>query len=305
MNVSNIITFFSTSSNKKNDLTNKIREYTLSKIQNIPPIYFQKEYTKNNHLWKILYSEWVIILMIITKGLVYTSYEILHKGGRNNNYDFMLSFYNDKVLAKQEKIEFKYGASSIDKIPQFLSLQSRYPFFIEPYDKYYYEHYLDKYIACDETITEVKPSLEIYLKYITSTNCNVLPFFEKLKSCQENNKKEKDIIVKKSIHEYLLKYGSSINIQAFIEKVKNTQREKKYLLWNKGKFYIDSLNEEGSNILFKTIKNKNTIELVSSNGNIYKLLLRWKNNKGVLNPAWQISIKRQIITKREISIKRR
>ena len=27
--------------------------------------------------------------MIITKGLVYTSYEILHKGGRNNNYDFM------------------------------------------------------------------------------------------------------------------------------------------------------------------------------------------------------------------------
>ena len=120
MDVSNILTFFSTSSKNKNDSTNKLREYTLSNIQNIPHLYFQKEYTKNNHLWTILYSEWAIILMIITKGLVYTSYEIIHKGGRNYNYDFILSFYNDKVLAKQDKIEFKYGASTIDKIPQFL-----------------------------------------------------------------------------------------------------------------------------------------------------------------------------------------
>jgi hypothetical protein len=206
----------------------------------------------------------------------------------------MLSFYNDNILVKQEKIEFKYGSSSIDKIPQFLSLQARFPFFTESYDKYYYENYLDKYIACDDTITEPKPSLEIYLKYVTNTNYNILPFFENLKNCEENNKKEKDVIVNKSIHEYLLQYGPSINIQEFIEKVRNTQKEKTYLLWNKGKFHIDSLNEEDSVIIFRSITNKNTIELGSSNGNIYKLLLRWRNHKGILNPAWQISMKRQI-----------
>ena len=188
MEVSSITKFFSTSSKKDNDSTNIIRETILSNINNIPSIYLQKEYTEYSNLWTILCSEWAIILTIITKGLVYTSYKIIHKGGRINNYDFMLSFYNDNILVKQEKIEFKYGSSSIDKIPQFLSLQARFPFFTESYDKYYYENYLDKYIACDDTITEPKPSIEIYLKYVTNTNYNILPFFENLKNCEENNK---------------------------------------------------------------------------------------------------------------------
>ena len=33
------------------------------------------------------------------------------------------------------------------------------------------------------------------------------------------------------------------------------------------------------------------IELVSSNGIVYQLLLRWANTTGILNPTWKIGMK--------------
>lgn len=46
-----------------------------------------------------------------------------------------------------------------------------------------------------------------------------------------------------------------------------------------------------ADMIFHCIKNGNILELKTSN-NIYRLLLRWRNHKGILNPAWQISMKR-------------
>jgi len=287
--VSNILTFFSTSSRGKNDETNKIRENVLSGINKLPIKFLQDpEYGSK---WNILSREWNDNITILSEGISYTSYKIIHKGGRKANYDFMLSFYNDEAIIKQQMIEFKYGATDIESIPQFLSLQAKIPFFSVTYDKFYYDYYLDEYIACDGSITEPKPSLDVYLKHITNTCFDVLPFFAQLKECEENNKKEKAKIVNKSIENYLLQYGPSINIQAFIEKIKSTQKDKIYLLWNKGKFYIDKLDDVDT-IKFKSIEKNNRIELISGNGNLYKLLLRWRNHKGILNPAWQISLKK-------------
>jgi hypothetical protein len=289
MKVEYIKTFFSTSLKKDNDSTNKIREKILSNIKCIPTEFLQdKEY---GDLWNILIKEWESQIVVISEGTIYTSYEIKHKGGRRCSYDFIVSFYNDTILVKEEKIEFKYGALNITKIPQFLSLQSRFPLFTEKYDKFYYENYLDEYIACDTMITEPKPPLDVYLKLVTETSYSVDSFFEQLIMFEENNKKEKKIIVNKSIEHYLLKYVSSINIRVFIEKLIETQRDKIYLLWYKGKFYMDKFVGDYS-IQFKSIKNKNTIDLISSNGITYKLLLRWRNHKGILNPAWQISMNR-------------
>jgi len=289
MSISNILAFFSTSSRGKNDRTNTIRENILSGINKLPIEYIQD--TEYGHKWNQLYTEWNNKIIIISEGISYTSYKIIHKGGRKSNYDFRLSFYNDEILMKEQMIEFKYGATNIGSIPQFLSLQARYPLFSESYDKYYYDYYLDEYIASDDSITEPKPSLDVYLKHVTHTSYDVLPFFAQLKENEENNKTEKAKIVNKSIENYLLQYGSSINIQAFIEKIKSTQKDKIYLLWNKGKFYIDKLDDVDS-VTFKSIERKNRIELVSENGILYKLLLRWRNHKGILNPAWQISMKK-------------
>ena len=43
---------------------------------------------------------------------------------------------------------------------------------------------------------------------------------------------------------------------------------------------------------FHGIRNGNVIE-VQSGPTLYRLLLRWRNHKGILNPAWQISMKRE------------
>jgi hypothetical protein len=293
MNVEDIKTFFSTSVKKDNDSTNQIREIILSNIKNIPIEFFQN--SEYGILWDKLIKEWNSQIGIISEGIIYTSYEITHKGGKKNNHDFILSFYNDKILIKEEKIEFKYGTSSIKQTPQVLSISSNdYPLGSVSYTEFYYENYLDEYIACDPMITESKPLLNIYLREIIKFK-STHPFFIQIKNYNDHNKKQKYSIVKRSIREYLLQYSSFIHIPTFYEKIKSTQDKKIFILWNNGRFNVEKIDryieEDSTTISFKSIKNENMIELVSSNGIVYQLLLRWANTTGILNPTWKIGMK--------------
>jgi hypothetical protein len=108
-----------------------------------------------------------------------------------------------------------------------------------------------------------------------------------------SNSEGNGFIAAMSITDYLTQYGNTINIEYFTEKVRTTQSDKIYILWHNGKFYIDKIHDnEMSGIYFHSIKNGNVIELKSSSNTTYSLLLRWRNHKGILNPAWQISMKR-------------
>jgi hypothetical protein len=142
------------------------------------------------------------------------------------------------------------------------------------------------------------------LKKVTSTVYAITPFFAQLKSRELFFQKEKNEVVNASIADYLATYGHTINREAFSEKVKATQTDKIYLLWSNGTFHIDKVSEqEMTEMTFHSIKNGNILELKSGRkgsqnesqpfGTIYGLLLRWRNHKGILNPAWQISMKRQ------------
>jgi hypothetical protein len=203
-------------------------------------------------------------------------------------------YYNETTLVANRKIEFKNGGSNIGDLPQFLSLQAKIGLFTETYDKFWYENYLDKYIGCDISITEAKPSLQLYLKNVTSTKYTITPFFAQLKARELFFQKEKNEVVNASITDYLTRYGKELDIKSFSEKVKATQTEKIYLLWCNGKFCSDKLSEaEMSDMTYHSIKNGNVLEVKSGN-TIYGLLLRWRNHKGILNPAWQISMKRQL-----------
>ena len=293
MSVSDIITFFSTSTRNNNDLTNKVREKVLKLICNPP-----KEYLDNaefGNYWRIVYQSWNDALKQIAKDTnipVYTSTQIKIRGGRKFNYDADVMYYNEANIVANKKIEFKKGGPKIDNLPQFLSLQAKSGLFTDTYDKFWYENYLDKYIACDSSITETKPSMELYLKCVTNTKYNITPFFAELKTRELFFQKEKNEVVNASITDYLTQYGNTIDIKFFSEKVISTQSEKIYLLWSNEKFSIDKLLDiEMSDITYNSIKNGNTLELKSGN-TIYKMLLRWRNHKGILNPAWQISMKR-------------
>lgn len=293
MSVSDIITFFSTSTRNNNDLTNKVREKVLKLICNPPKEYLDNEEFGN--YWRIVYQSWNDALKQIAENTnipLYTSTQIKIRGGRKFNYDADVMYYNEANLVANKKIEFKKGGPNIDNLPQFLSLQTKTGLFTETYDKFWYENYLDNYIACDSSITETKPSIELYLKYVTNTKYTITPFFAQLKTRELFFQKEKNEVVNASITEYLTQYGKTIDIKSFSEKVITTQSEKIYLLWTNEKFSIDKLSDiEMSEMTYHSIKNGNVLELKSGN-TIYKMLLRWRNHKGILNPAWQISMKR-------------
>jgi hypothetical protein len=244
------------------------------------------------------------------------------KGGRVFNYDADITFLDGETGATltKRKAEFKYNAARINELPQFLSLQARYSLFtaspaspaspaIPTYDEFYYTNYLPKYIAIDTgrnpndpndiqlALAELpKPPLEEYLNAVTKTDTKDLPFFAQLKEREEILfKKEKSALVDESITQYLTLYGSQIDVSAFTAKLVADQTDKHYILWKNGKFHHDIITqEEMSDLQFRSIKNGNTIVLQSATKPSieYHLLLRWRNHKGILNPAWQISMRR-------------
>jgi hypothetical protein len=291
MLVSDILSFGLTSSRGGNDATNKMRESILPILSGPPTEYLA--HPDYGQQWLSCSNAWNTALHEIAeqKGIKYNTTRVHLKGGRTFNYDADLSYYNESELIDTVKIEFKKGGNSIVKLPQFLSLQVKCGLFPETYDKFYYEKYIDKYIACDTEITEPKPDLALYLKCVSVINYNILPFFSQLKAREPFFKKEKFQVVNESITDYLNQYGAQLDLLAFAEKIRRTQTDKIYMLWSDERFYIDKiLDNEMACMNEISIKNGNVIE-VKSGASIYNLLLRWRNHKGILNPAWQISKK--------------
>lgn len=223
----------------------------------------------------------------------YTSIKVETKGGRHNNYDLDVSYYENDTVIRTISLEFKFGKRAITEQPQFLSLAVGFGLFQVLYDTYWYDKYLDLYLACDSGITEAKPSREDFIKLV-KYNQSPHPFFTQLKAREPFFKVEKNAIVKQSIKEYLAEFAPTIDIAAFTQKLRATQKDKIFILLFNDVFHIDGFSDdELSNITYQGVKNNNVIQLrAAAAGATYNLLLRWRNHNGILNPAWQISVKR-------------
>lgn len=286
--VSDIDTFFTTSIKADNDATNKVREKVLSVLCNVPQEFVL--HPEFGQRWCGVRDGFTEALRVLAmqKAIPYTSMQIKMKGGRGANYDAVVTYISEGMI--ERKIEFKYGSKNICSLPQFLSLQAKFDLFPVTYDSFFWEKYLDKYLGCDSGITEAKPARDDYLKRVTGTVAK--GFFAQLKGREDIAKNEKNDVVNTSITDYLNTYGKNIDLEKFCEKVKKTQTDKTYLLWSDGKFYLDEITEaDMSNMAFRGIKNGNVLEVVAGN-TVYGMLLRWRNHKGILNPAWQISMTR-------------
>jgi hypothetical protein len=286
VNKSDITTFFTTSSRNDNDATNKKRENVLASLLTVPPDYLSDP--THGIQWRTVRDDWIRVLKAFTPDPEREATTKL-MGGRKYNYDIDLSIKTND--ANRYKIEFKYGGTKITELPQFLSLQAKIPLFPLTFPQFYYDNYIDKYLSTDEGITIPKPPLTQYLDMVTKVNYDVSPFFAQLKERENVNKTQKDKIVNDGITDYLNQYGGQIDAAAFTEKVNETQRDKVYVLWSDGKFNVDQLETENLNFEFYQIRNGNLLEVKSGNL-VCSMLLRWRNHKGVLNPAWQISLKR-------------
>lgn len=292
--VSDITVFSAKASRANNDAINKLRERILETALNTPT----KFATDLVHG-----SKWIDLttkLNAFLKTLCaepYSSVKMTLKGGRGYHYDADIIYLNlagETVSTK--KLEFKYGASTIAKLPQFLSLQACNPVVITgiTYDSYFYQHFLDAYIAADAGITVPKPESAEYLTLVKNTNEACHPFFAQLKARESTNKTAKNNVVNDSIAAYLKAYVTNIDIPALTTKFRETQIDKHYALWSGNAFHYDCISDaELTGLVFDSIsKTGNTAILRAGNLCEYKLLLRWRNHKGILNPAWQIAMAR-------------
>lgn len=293
MDPSSIKTFLNKCSRNQNDATNKVREAVLNHLQHLDDTYrTDPEYGDS---WRIVETAWlqaVSDIAVKTGVPAYTHFSTLTKAGRAHSYDINVNYFNGDIPVASRHIEFKYGTSKIDKLPQFLSLQAKFPMFSKTYDVFFYESFLDAYLACDPELANVaKPAFNHYIKMVTATS-STDPFFLALKARETVNKKAKANIVNSSIRAYLATYASTLDMSVFYEKVNLSQAEKQYLLWHNGKFHYDSIDVGvQTDMSISGIKNGNVL-MVKSGLKTYKLLLRWRNHKGILNPAWQISLQR-------------
>lgn len=199
---------------------------------------------------------------------------IIHMGGRGNNYDF---YQPDTGL----KIEFKNNVDKISNLVQFLDLyHSSHPFVDYSYIRFYWRFYLNPYLDLCST-RYIKPEYEEYLKGINSTNPKP-GFFADLKADREYNKEKKHELSAQSIRHYLSVYGPTINCDAVLKKIQETQSDKLFVMHKNGTLYHEYMRIP-QKIQFDGILNGNTLLLGP-----FKLNLRWKNTVGINTPAWKI-----------------
>jgi hypothetical protein len=271
INISHIELFEKTFDRTKNDQNNKIREKILENI-----LYLEDSYFKNKEFgskWTNLKNEFINTLDLDNDT------KIVKKAGRSNNYDYYIHY----STGTREKIEFKHGSKSIFKLPQIIQLTDD-KLIDSTYAEYFYDNYLED--LCMLCKTTMIPKYQ-YINNVRKTSSNI-EMFNDIKNFEDKTKKNN--IVNKSIKNYLQEYKNNIkltNLEQYIKK----SLDKTYLLWDyrSKKFIKEKIHDDFTNPIIKEIKNNNTI-VIHSNYE-YNLLLRWKNGKGVLNPAWQIAIK--------------
>lgn len=271
----------------QNDANNKLRENLLSGLLDISESYTEDVQYGND--WKSVQTSWKKSVSSLCSN-VYSKIQIESKGGRMYNYDFIASFYNEADECIQtSKIEFKNNSKSLEQLPQFLSLSTRCPLIEMDYAEFYYDCFLQGYLDLDPELPE-KPSKEAYLKHVHTTNYDVLPFFRTLYHRESFHTKEKHEWVNQSLEAFLNTYESNVNLNYFTQKLKESQTDKYYFLWDRKQFHVAKFHETDMEDIHVDRIQKQTLYLKSKTYE-FKCLLRWRNHKGILMPAWQIGLK--------------
>jgi hypothetical protein len=293
------IILFKVSSNTRadNDKSNKIREDIIAQMTEI--VKFEEYFSDTTYgeQWTNLRNKLQTcirqIYYVDIQDKPFEYYKIKKMAGRVFNYDFNVLYYDENSsVIREVHLEFKHGTSSLDKMPQFLSLNIRFDMCPVSYEEYYYDNFINLYVTADSGINIEIPEKTKYLKHVTNVNYEVDPFFKQLYDREEIEKQVKAKIVNDSIRTYLERYGHLINFVKLTNKFQDSQQNKIFMMWDGNNFNTDRLDGEDLIVhTFVGIKHHNSI-IVRSDTYEYSLLLRWRNHKGILNPAWQISLKK-------------
>jgi hypothetical protein len=265
-----------------NDALNKAREETLAGIldrtdETLAP--YERE----------LKTKWHTCLLSFCS-VDHDTISIERMAGRRNNYDFLVKYLKCGVEVHSEKIEFKHNTADLESMPQFLSLPIKSLTFDKDYAEYYYDNYLLQYVATDSGITVPVPEKAVWLSKVGCANYDGDPFFRQLKNREEVAKAEKSKVVNDSITAYLEAHSRSLDLKHLSDKFKSTQAKKQYVLWDLHDFRVVAPLSDFDGLTYVGLNAQKNAILVNGQTTQYALLLRWKNHKGVLYPAWQISL---------------
>lgn len=306
--IEDIAYFVGTNSRAENDMANKVREdILLSLYSDFPEQYFTD--TTYGHIWTDIRNKFKTVIDLLflsdsdnksvseSDNKTFANVIVEKKAGMSHNYDFVVSYVdeNNSVL-KQIKLEFKNNNTSVDKLPQILELfdkdmstDGKYKMTPYTYAEYYYDEYLDDYLATDDTITEKKPELDVYLRHVRDIKYKH-PFFRNLYESKGKSSKQKQQIVNNSISNYLKDYAPEFDFKEIEKKLKESQTNKIFLFWDGNKFIIDKIDIEEIEIADIINIGEKYIDL-NVNGLQYNIRLRfnWGNNNGVANPRWKFT----------------
>lgn len=284
------INAFVISDKKYNDKNNKTRENIIGAvINNKIPIEYYKYSRRWNNLKKNIES---YIYDLIGYNNI-NNIVLIHRGGRKYNYDFTIIVNNIEY-----NVELKFNAENIDDTPQIVSPVKTSKYLSCSYEEYYYDNYLPKLISPNN----IKyPNRSQYIKEIHGNKPKCMEYFQNIyyQGCSKSSKYTGD---KNSIEFYNLSNSidkisrenfiniTELNINALSAYLKETQKNKIYMLYKYNKFHKQIVNINDYELVsYEKYPEKFKYVAYSASGKQIDILLRWKNGNGIAFPAFQIS----------------
>ena len=273
---------------------NELRELVVFKMYKH---YYSEEKLKESYLQdsfiKNLYTNFKNTTDLMHK-LKYNpkfTYKCAMKGGRGNHFDIAICVYNDSELIDSHNIEWKFSeGNEVTDIPQYVNITCPSKYFNLNYEKHHYDKYFTK-IA--DLYDIQKPSWDEYKKGVNSAKFLKDEIQKEVTNDKSNNCSRYDVlssITNNSIKDFL--ESATFDIDAYNAYIKNTQKNKVYLIYSykKDMFNYTELAIEDQTIstIVDSNYNNNSILAINNSGNMkLKILLRWKNKKGIALPALQ------------------
>ncbi len=216
-----------------------------------------------------------------------------HKGGRKWNYDYQFTYSGGQVV----NVEYKYGESSIQSLPQFYQKETNAEFLPG-----FAEAYYDLVVSCcplyaEKSVGVAVPGRAVYMKEVyknESKNAYFVRLKEKTKVDKEFYQQLNVSVATLFLKEWLGKHYRNVDCGLLGGLLKKSQAGKVYLLWKDGEFNVERIEDaEFENLSVVGVGVKGNTLVIRSGSGAYEfhMLLRWKNGIGLLKPAWQISLK--------------
>ncbi len=294
--IGNIVLFFKSGKKSENTRDNEMREQIIANLYSggLEP-YFVDE--THGPKWTELFQKFDAAMRLVGEPVSFDKIKMERMGGRHHNYDFVVHYLSGEIAVKTAMLEFKHNAKSLESLPQILEISDKdmfqkYELGPMSYSKYFYGHGLNQYLECDAELAGTPiPDEDTYLKHVHDIQYKH-PFFNQLHQHKNREKTRKARITNESMKTFIQLYGGEFHFDKIVNKIRECQQDKIFLLWDFVNFHIDKIDIPSVESVIENVVVDGFCLLVAIKNFKYniKFRLNWGNNLGIANPRWKISV---------------